>query len=191
MRRPLLFVAMLFVTHLAQAAGDWTLLKVGGRDHVTLDNVAEFYGLGGVQRVSNDFTLRSGGRSLRGRAGSVEFYINNLKFNLSYPIAEHEGRLCVSRMDLTKVIEPVLRPSRIRNAELIDTVILDAGHGAHDKGAYSSYGYEKDFSLDVVNRTRLILLDAGYKVHLTRSTDVFVPLEARARFANKFDNAIF
>ena len=31
-------------------------------------------------------------------------------------------------MDLTKVIEPVLRPSRIKNAEKVDTIILDAGH---------------------------------------------------------------
>jgi N-acetylmuramoyl-L-alanine amidase len=182
---------LVLAAQFARGAGDWTLLKVGGRDHVTLDNVSQFYGLGGVQRVSNDFTMRSGGRSLRGSAGSVEFYINNLKFNLSYPIVEHGGHLCVSRMDLTKVIEPVLRPSRIRNAELIDTIILDAGHGAHDKGAYSSYGYEKDFSLDVVNRARLLLLEAGYKVHLTRSTDVFIPLDERVRFANKFDNAIF
>jgi N-acetylmuramoyl-L-alanine amidase len=191
MRRPIVFVVMLFLAQFARGAGDWALLKVGGRDHVTLDNVAQFYGLGGVQRASNDFTMRAGGRSLRGAAGSVEFYINNLKFNLSYPIVEHDGHLCVSRMDLTKVIEPVLRPSRIRNADLIDTVILDAGHGAHDKGADSTYGYEKDFSLDVVNRARLLLLAAGYKVNLTRSTDVFIPLEERVRFANKFDNAIF
>ena len=172
-------------------AGEWKLVKIGGRDHVSLDNVADFYGLSNFRRVSNDFTLRSGGRNLRGRAGSVEFFINNLKFNLSYPIVEHDGKLCVSRMDLTKVIEPVLRPSRIKNAELIDTIILDPGHGAHEKGAHSAYGYEKDFTLDVANRTRLLLLQEGYKVHLTRTTDAFVPLEARARFANKFDNALF
>jgi len=191
MRRVFFLILLLCCTHLTLGAGDWNLIKIGGRDHVSLQNVAEFYGLTSVQRVSNEFTLRSGGRSLRGRAGSVEFYINNLKFNLSYPILENNGQLCVSRMDLTKVIEPVLRPSRIKNAELIDTIILDPGHGAHDKGAVSQYGYEKDFTLDVANRTRLLLLQAGYNVYLTRSTDVFVPLETRAQIASKFDNALF
>lgn len=184
-------IVTILCARLALAAGDWKLIKIGGRDHVSLDNVAEFYGLGGVQRVSNDFLLRSGGRSLRGHAGSVEFYINNLKFNLSYPIAENEGQLCVSRMDLTKVIEPVLRPSRIKKAELIDTIVLDPGHGGHDNGAYSSFGCEKDFTLDVANRTRLLLLQAGYQVYLTRNTDTFVPLETRAQFASKFENALF
>jgi N-acetylmuramoyl-L-alanine amidase len=78
-----------------------------------------------------------------------------------------------------------------KNAELIDTIILDPGHGAHDKGAASTFGYEKDFTLDVANRTRLLLLQAGYNVYLTRTTDTFVPLEARARMASKFDNALF
>ena len=191
MRRVVVQFMLLLACSHAFGAGDWKLIKLGGRDHVSLANVAQFYGLSSVQRVHNTMTLRSGPRSLRGQAGSVEFFINNLKFNLSYPVVEHEGELCVSRMDLTKVIEPVLRPSRIKNAEAIDTIILDPGHGGHGNGAYSPYGWEKTFALDVANRTRLLLLQAGYKVHLTRTTDVFVPLEQRVRFANKFDNALF
>ncbi|HEX8310463.1 MAG TPA: N-acetylmuramoyl-L-alanine amidase [Chthoniobacteraceae bacterium] len=191
MRRVLTIVLALLSCMAMAPAADWKLVKVGGRDHVTLENVAQFYGLGGVQRASNNFTLRLGSRSLRGQAGSVEFYINNLKFNLSYPIADHNGQLCISRMDLTKVIEPVLRPSRIAGAEKVDTIVLDAGHGGHDRGAQSSYGNEKDFTLDVVNRARMLLMQAGFKVVLTRSTDVFVPLEDRARFANRYDNALF
>ncbi len=191
MPRLLSLLLLLLACSHAWGAGDWKLIKLGGRDHVSIENVARFYGLSSVQRVHNTVTLRSGPRSLRGQAGSVEFFINNLKFNLSYPLMEHDGQLCVSRMDLTKVIEPVLRPSRIKNAESIDTIILDPGHGGHGNGAYSPFGWEKTFALDVANRTRLLLLQAGYKVHLTRTTDVFVPLEQRVRFANKFDNALF
>jgi len=186
------FFASVLTAQLALAAGEWKLIKIAGRDHVTLDNAAEFYGLGDVQRVNNKgFAIKQGLRSLRGQAGSVEFYINNLKFNLSYPIAEHDGKLCITRMDLTKVVEPVLRPGKIKNAESIDTIILDPGHGGHANGAYSPYGHEKDFALDVAQRTRLLLVAAGYKVHMTRTADVFVPLEERTRFANKFENALF
>jgi N-acetylmuramoyl-L-alanine amidase len=132
-----------------------------------------------------------GNRSLRGSLGSVEFYINGLKFNLSYPIAESGGKMVISRMDLTKVIEPVLRPSKIKNAEKIDTIVLDAGHGGHDRGALSPYGCEAQYTLDVVARTRALLMQAGFKVVLTRSNDTFIPLGERTRIANQYSNALF
>ena len=97
----------LFLCVAATSFAEWTLMKIGGRDHVPLDDVADFYGLGTVRRVGNDATMELGARSLKGTANSVEFFINRLKFNLSYPIAEQNGRLWISRMDLTKVIEPV------------------------------------------------------------------------------------
>jgi N-acetylmuramoyl-L-alanine amidase len=186
----LLAIALFFCAFTASAM-DWTLIKIGGRDHVTLDNVAAFYGLGPVRRVGNDFVMNTGQRSLKGAEGSVEFFINGLKFNLSYPIAESGGSLLVSRMDLTKVIEPVLRPQRIEGAEKVDTIVLDAGHGGHDNGAYSQYGWEKDFTLDVTLRAKILLQQAGYKVQMTRSTDIFVPLNERVGFANQFKNALF
>lgn len=173
------------------AAGEWTLMKVEGRDYVTLENVAEFYGLTDVRRVNNELTMKIGNRSLRGSAGSVEFFINGLKFNLSYPVAEVNGKLGISRMDLAKVIEPVLRPSKIKGAEMINTIVLDAGHGGHENGAYSPYGHEKQFTLDVVQRTRLLLLQSGYKVVLTRAGDEYVSLYERVAIANKYPNALF
>jgi N-acetylmuramoyl-L-alanine amidase len=187
----ILLIALLVLGRAVAPAADWTLVKHDGRDYISFENVAQFYGLTQVQRVANTQTMSLGSRSLRGQAGSVEFFINNLKFNLSYPVVDHGGKLCVSRMDLVKVIEPVLRPSKIKGAEAVDTIVLDAGHGGHDKGAYSSYGQEKTFSLDVANRARLMFLQAGYKVYMTRSTDSFIPLEDRVKFANKFPNALF
>ncbi len=173
------------------AAVDWQLIKHDGRDYISFDNMAQFYGLSDVRRVSNTGTMSLGTRSLRGSAGSVEFFINNLKFNLSYPVVDHGGKLCVSRMDLVKVIEPVLRPSKIKGAETIDTIVLDAGHGGHDKGAFSPYGSEKTFTLDVANRARLMFLQAGFQVKMTRSTDSFISLDERVAEANKHPNALF
>lgn len=191
MRRVLLFALALFLCFATPSFAEWTLMKVGGRDYVPLDNVAEFYGLGRLKRVGNDAVMEMGARSLRGSANSVEFFINRLKFNLSYPVVEHEGRLAISRMDLAKIIEPVLRPSKIKGAEKVDTIVLDPGHGGHDKGATCAYGFEKDFSLDVAKRTRALLTQAGYKVVMTRSTDVFIPLHERARLASQYSNALF
>lgn len=175
----------------AATAGAWTLVKHDGRDYIPLSNVSQFYQLGGVRNVGNNFTLSTPLRSLRGQNGSKELYINNLKFILSFPIAEKGGQLLISRMDLTKLIEPVLRPSRITNGAKITTVILDPGHGGHDKGAGCIYGDEKNFSLDVALRAKGMLEASGFRVIMTRSTDVFIPLEERAKIANRHPNAIF
>jgi N-acetylmuramoyl-L-alanine amidase len=94
-------------------------------------------------------------------------------------------------MDLVKLVEPVMRPGRIKNSEPIDTVVLDAGHGGHDTGATSIYGAEKSYTLDTVLRARELLMQAGYKVVLTRSGDYFVPLDDRAAIASKNKSAIF
>ena len=186
---PLLLLLLLATR--AFAVGDWTLLKYEGRDYVPLANVGAFYQLGPLQQSGNSLTLRTANRSLRGQVGSPEFYINNLKFILSYPVAEVGGQPVISRMDLTKLLEPVLRPSRIQNSGNVDTILLDPGHGGHDAGAMSLFGAEKNYALDVALRARDLLRAGGFRVYMTRSSDRFVPLEERAAMASRLPNALF
>jgi N-acetylmuramoyl-L-alanine amidase len=167
------------------------VVQVNGRDYVTFRNIAEFYALKDFKRTGNQEVASSGLRSLRATKDSAEFFINNLKFILSYPATEQSGALCVSRMDLVKLIEPVMRPSRIRNAAVIDTVVLDAGHGAHDSGAVGYFGLEKNFTLDVVRRAKKLLTAAGYKVVTTRADDTFLTLDERVAIANKYPTGVF
>ena len=162
-----------------------------GRRHVPVEDVAKFYRLNPPVKNDKAFTMSSKGMSIRGKAGTREVFINNVKYILCFPIRERNGKILISAMDVTKIIEPVMRPSQIRNASAIRTVILDAGHGGHDSGAKGSRGIEKEAALDVVLRAKRLLEQNGYTVHLTRSRDVFIPLEQRAAFANKFPNAIF
>ena len=191
-KQTILFAILLSLGSLCGAFGaDWKLIKHEGRDYVTVDNIAEFYRFGPIARVSNTLVLGKSGRSIRGSVGSAELYINNLKFILSYPIADSASGPIISRMDLTKLIEPVLRPSKIKGAETIDTIVLDAGHGGHDNGATCLWGSEKTFALDVVTRAKSVLQSLGFKVVLTRSGDYFVPLDDRVRFANRYENALF
>jgi len=53
------------------------------------------------------------------------------------------------------------------------------------------WGKEKDYTLDVACRARQMLQERGFKVHMTRIDDRFIPLEDRVTYANQFDNAIF
>src|SRR6516162_7958415 len=183
-------VAVLLSLASSAVGFDWTLIKHDGRDYVPVEDVAKFYSFTKVD-FSND-TLNLTGATLRmqGAANSRELYLNGLKFILSFPIIKVDDRLLLSRMDLSKLVEPVLRPARI-SATPVRTVVLDAGHGGFDQGARGLLGNEKDFALDVVLRARDLLLQAGYNVRLTRSADIFVPLEDRAAFANRQSNSIF
>jgi N-acetylmuramoyl-L-alanine amidase len=72
------------------------------------------------------------------------------------------------------------------------TVVIDAGHGGHDRGGIPGQRVaEKDMTLDVALRLRNILSASGYNVVMTRSSDVFVPLAGRVAIANSYRNAVF
>jgi len=68
----------------------------------------------------------------------------------------------------------------------ISRIVIDPGHGGHDPGAQSKGLNEADLVLDVALRLQKLLLKSpGVEVVLTRSTDVFIPLEERTAIANR------
>src|SRR5438034_9371707 len=72
------------------------------------------------------------------------------------------------------------------------TVVIDAGHGGHDRGGIPGQSVaEKEMTLDVAQRLRNVLSASGYRVVMTRDSDVFVPLPTRVSIANSYRNAIF
>lgn len=78
-----------------------------------------------------------------------------------------------------------------QSARAFDTVILDPGHGAHDRGAAIGYVFEKHLALDTARRVEQLLRAQGIKVIMTRSRDVFIPLPDRAAAGNRYRNSIF
>jgi N-acetylmuramoyl-L-alanine amidase len=74
----------------------------------------------------------------------------------------------------------------------LTTVVIDAGHGGHDRGGIPGQRIaEKDMTLDVAQRLRSVLRANGYRVVMTRDSDIFVPLATRVAIANSYRNAIF
>src|SRR5437667_7486339 len=72
------------------------------------------------------------------------------------------------------------------------TVVIDAGHGGHDRGGIPGQKVpEKEMTLDVAQRLKTLLATSGYHVVMTRDSDVFVPLQTRVAIANSYANAIF
>jgi N-acetylmuramoyl-L-alanine amidase len=72
------------------------------------------------------------------------------------------------------------------------TVVIDAGHGGYDRGGIPGQTVsEKEMTLDVAQRLKKTLMANGYRVVMTRDSDVFVPLGTRVAIANSYGNAIF
>jgi N-acetylmuramoyl-L-alanine amidase len=72
-------------------------------------------------------------------------------------------------------------------------IVIDAGHGGHDPGTIGRRGLmEKDLVLDVALRLeRMVREELGADVVMTRSNDVFIPLEERTAVANARDADLF
>jgi len=241
----------------AQAA-EWQLIRFEGRDYVSLENIAQFYGFpapdplpvtppapssettappstpaptssagnnGGATPPAASASSATGSATpasattvptttpaisqpippvlpktvalvtekwqLEVTLNSREVMVNGVKQWLAFPAVVHDNKVLISRLDLSKVIEPRLRPEMIQGFTPVSTVVLDPGHGGHDKGAISKYGYEKDFALDVALRARKLLEARGYKVAMTRTTDIFIPLHDRPRLAQSTPDSIF
>ncbi|MBA3386711.1 MAG: N-acetylmuramoyl-L-alanine amidase [Chthoniobacterales bacterium] len=72
------------------------------------------------------------------------------------------------------------------------TIVIDAGHGGFDRGGVPRQRVgEKNLTLDVARRLRRVLQESGYRVIMTRNSDVFVPLGERVAIANSYRNATF
>ncbi len=72
------------------------------------------------------------------------------------------------------------------------TVVIDAGHGGHDRGGVPGDHFpEKVYTLDVARRLQARLGSMGYRTVMTRRDDYFVGLDQRCSIANSEGNAIF
>src|SRR5260370_36262247 len=97
---------------------------------------------------------------MQGAVNARELYLNGLKFILSFPIIKVDNKILMSRMDLSKLVEPVLSPAKISTA-LVHTVVLDAGHGGVGLGGLRTVWGERKLSLVVPERAGGLCTEAG------------------------------
>jgi N-acetylmuramoyl-L-alanine amidase len=71
------------------------------------------------------------------------------------------------------------------------TVVIDPGHGGHDKGGVWGQVYEKHLALDTSARLEIELRKRGFHTVMTRRGDYFVTLPDRCRISSRYSNAIF
>jgi N-acetylmuramoyl-L-alanine amidase len=191
----------------AAPAPAWETTRIEGQEYVSLDSVKRFYGFTEMSRTGASVKLKRGVKFadvakerlnkdkelvVEFKVGGNDCLMNDVKFVFSDTIASSGDKVYVSRVDLAKLIDPVLRPTFIQNAGNVRTVILDPGHGGKDPGATNPFGTEADYNLTVANLVKAQLAAKGYKVVMTRNSNLFLSLQERVELANSIkDSAIF
>ncbi len=116
-RRSLLLLlgGLLFPALTASAAG-WEPVRHDGRDYVTVRSIRDFYKFQSMKVNGSFLELENRAVKIRFSIGGQEVFMNNVKFVFSFKVIPHQGRYLVSRIDLGKLVDPVLRPSYIKTS---------------------------------------------------------------------------
>ena len=77
-----------------------------------------------MTRSGRNLVLENDQVELRFVVGGQDVWMNNVKFVFSFPIVHHGGRYLVSRLDLSKLIDPVLRPWSGPRSAPFNTVMM-------------------------------------------------------------------
>lgn len=118
---------------------------------------------------------------------------DGLEIRLGYAPQMANDQPMLHALDLAKTVKPLLTSPAPQRLPERPTIVLDPGHGGTDAGAKSVLGpyYEKSYTLDLAFRLRDLLTAAGWRVHLTRTRDVDMPLADRVAFAERHRADLF
>lgn len=192
-RFPAAFRILLLIALAAGSArAAWEERTIHGRGYVNLESIKEYYEFSRYLRSGKSLTLENDRVRMKMSANSHECLMNGVKFVFSYPVESSGKDYWLSKIDLMKLVHPVLRPNIIETAGNFRTVIIDPGHGGSDPGATNSLGTEARYNLAVAKLLKAHLEKAKYRVVMTREDNRYLSLQQRVDVANRVrENAIF
>ncbi len=178
------------------AADNWqqNAATEGSTDYLKLEDLRSFYKFttdtldrkSGIRRISNGTTTLTFGPEPR------ELSIHGVRCRLSHPAQTNaRGECLISRADVVKLIDPVLRPTYIARRREVKTIVIDPGHGGHDVGLQTPQVREADCTLSLARQLATMLRQRGYEVLLTREDNQYLSDQRRIDCANGAANAIF
>ncbi|MFP4163257.1 MAG: N-acetylmuramoyl-L-alanine amidase [Chitinispirillaceae bacterium] len=120
------------------------------------------------------------------KSAQISFLLNKKVEKPHVDFNDKTNTLMISLKPAKKVKKPAQEKKYQVDVPIIETVVIDPGHGGKDPGAIGPNNtLEKDIVLAVSLELEKKLKKAGLKVFLTREKDVFVPLAERTKFANE------
>lgn len=173
---------------------NWQTVRVGRLEYVTLDSFAKFYGFQRPAEISSGrpFDLTSPAGVMTLTPDSREMKWKGARYWLNHSIRQQDEVTLVSRLDLAKTFEPLLRPNVETPKRPVQGVVVDPGHGGGDEGTRAARGMsEKTANLDVAKRVVRLLDDAGVPWVLTRTKDRYVDHADRSARASDHPGYLF
>ena len=164
----------------------------GPASRASLKDMGARYGFPSPSRAGDKITLKSRYTTMVFQTNSRRLLFNGILLWLNRPLVKEGDHWTLTRADVTKVIDPLLRPNQALAGVRFSTVVLDPGHGGKDTGAVGRRNvYEKKAVLDIAKRVRTKLRASGLTVQLTRERDSTLSLSARTIKAREWGADVF
>ena len=156
----------------------WPTTSLHGLDYIDVRDIAARFGLKPAWSKS-DLAMTLGDRSgvrCTFEARQHDFYCEGLRVFLGEPVLREKDSLWVSKLDVIKIVAPLLRPVdrlAVLPAAAPHVIVIDPGHGGSDPGKENRLVgiNEKTMTLDTALRLRKLLEAQGWRVILTRTED--------------------
>ena len=157
-----------------------------------LTDIGERYGFPPPSQKSDNITFKSKHTTMVFETNSRKLIFNGLLIWMNGPLVKEEGKWTVTKADVTKIIDPLLRADKVLAARGFKSLVIDPGHGGDDPGAIGRRKVcEKKVVLDIARRVREKLRGSGLSVKLTREEDSALSLATRAAKAKEWKADIF
>ena len=139
----------------------WSFIRLRGTEYVPLREVAEHFGLklAWTKSIFSQTLSDAHGVRMNFEGNQRDFFFDGSRIFLGAPVLFEKDALWVSKLDVIKIVAPLIRPSdhaAYLPASTPRLIVLDPGHGGIDPGTENrKLGVnEKTFSLDVALRLK-------------------------------------
>jgi N-acetylmuramoyl-L-alanine amidase len=143
--------------------------------------------------------MNNGGKILSMRVGDRNITIDGERKRMDVPPVLMDGEIAVPVVSVAQLLNIqvstdgslICLESSYKHMKTVNgisvpfVVVVDAGHGGDDPGAFYDGVREKDLNLDIAIRLNKLLKAEGVKTYMTRVDDRFIGLYDRSALANR------
>lgn len=157
----------------------WEEVEVKGHKYVTVQSVKDFYRFKTMEIQGPNLVLENAAVRCAFPLKGTTANLNTITVHLEKPLAFHKEKHLLSRITLSKTLDPILRPSQLplQLGQHFKTIILDPEGNHPDLYA-------------LAQATKKTLEARRFRVLLTRKADQNPAADQRLAFINDQPNAI-
>jgi len=163
--------------------------NIGGRIYFHFGDILRYNGINVNQYFSRtSFRNKYFNGSIEKKSRKLIF--NSVKIDLNTAPVFKNNTHYISSGDWVKVFRPLFYPGTLKKHS-VRTITVDMGHGGADPGAIGRISKEKHITLRLGRQLAEVLRSRGYRVYLTRNSDIQIPLERVGVIQNRHRSDLF